>query len=108
MDNVQIKKMCFFSGTSSLISRILKVRHIYTVQWNLWGLHFLFPLHWQRTGGNKEKRNPLVYISFVKSLKPLLFLYISIKSGSGYADEGLQDGDKEREVLILDRKKMTK
>ena len=41
----------------------------------------------------------------MKSLKALLFLYIPIKSGSGYADEGLQDGDKEREVLILNRKK---
>ena len=44
----------------------------------------------------------------MKSLKALLFLYIPIKSGSGYADEGLQDGDKEREVLVLNRKKHDK
>ena len=94
----------FFSGRSSLICCIIKVRHIHTVQWNLWGLHFLFPLHWQRTGGNKEKRNHLVLFFSRSHLKHLYFN----KSGSGYADEGLQDGDKEREVLILDRKKMTK
>ena len=95
----------FFSGRSSLICYIIKVRHIHTVQWNLWSLHFLFPLHWQRTGGNKEKHNHLV-LFFLEVIESI---YISIKSGSGYADEGLQDGDKEREVLILDRKKnMTK
>ena len=32
------------------ICYIIKVRHIHTVQWNLWSLHFLFPLHWQRAG----------------------------------------------------------
>ena len=72
----------------------------------MWSLHFLFPLHWQRAGGNKEKRNQRLEVS--ESLKALLFLFISIKSGSGYADEGLQDGDKEREVLVLYRKKHDK
>ena len=95
-----------FSGRSSLICYIIKVRNIHTVQWNLWSLHFLFPLHWQRAGGNKEKRNQRLEVS--ESLKALLFLFILIKSGSGYADEGLQDGDKEREVLVLYRKKHDK